>query len=121
MTGEEYLDDLFSRSTIIIDRNRYKYLLFKIGDSIYMDYNINGGISDGDLYCDYDNILFKLTIQVNDFKATVNLIKHKVEEHFKINVSSVQFSDTRHKVDSVISHLRLNGAMVSNNKLTGLP
>lgn len=85
MTKEQYLDDIFSKTTIIADRNYYysSSIYFKTGDRIYMRYDTK----NGNLWCEYINIWSVLLHKYLCSNLEISeLIRGMVEQHFKLNV-----------------------------------
>lgn len=60
-SAELYLDDIFSKMTVVTDRNVYNNLIhFKLNDRVVMDYNL----TTNQLWCHYEIIWFNLSFKM---------------------------------------------------------
>lgn len=104
MTKEQFIDDLFDRMTIVVDRNRYGYIFFKIEDNLYMRYDSINGY----LWCDWRTIWLVLSSKYGCNNLGIkSLIKGKVLEHFKLNTTATDAVDMRWNA-MVLEHFKLN-------------
>lgn len=81
-TKKQFLDDLFSQMTVLVDRNQYnRTIYFAISNKVYMDYNV----ANNQMWCNYDGIwsILKMRYFCNE-EEVKKLIMDRVKLRFKM-------------------------------------
>lgn len=86
MFDDTFLDNLFSKMTIVIDRDQYKHTVFFLCNGIvHMGYNLK----NENLW--YGDKIWSFLVVKNEYDniKTKALIKHKMEQYFRLKVRNL--------------------------------